>query len=348
MSLTVLVACGSGEKEKVVYKSGPEKTVLAPSAEESKHEESAVQKDPIFPMDLTPISQFYSYSYEFTQNLEDAVADFTKTQGLKPQLCFTEPRDLRITFAIGYEDFAPDLFVSDLLERDLFEKFLQKPCNSSFPLCGFRLITSNSFKSVLQKENGEKKIQITITTSSISTNNEYNQNQEAQLLKSDYAYSQFLNSFRSQDVIVYWGHGRDGGGPDFYPPRLLKDGHVDYPLYRRQLPGRSLLQAALGLRGRRTQYVGLFACNTIRLTRDFHKVFPDVNLVGTKTEIFSDEMTRASLAFVSGLVLNNCDRTIVENRKKATESLLSLEGPVYTAKNPARAPRKKKGGSGTR
>ena len=66
-------------------------------------------------------------------------------------------------------------------------------------------------------------------------------------------------------MVVYNGHARKGGGPDFAPPRLLANSHVNYDWYGRKTPGLNHLTAALRNAQDKPAAVLLMACNSVLL-----------------------------------------------------------------------------------
>lgn len=298
--------------------------------------------DPDFPVSIEGSEEIEDYKWKFSAALREAAERYETLPESEASQCripknslFAANNNLRIRIAIGYQDFSPQNHVSDLLERQLLQDFLQERCIGNFPLCEFELTYEGGFRSVLEKQIGDRKIILTITTSSISTNNQTNEKEESQIEKSDYAVSQFLSSFRVEDVVVYWGHGRSGGGPDFHPPELTKKGDVNYSSYENKKAGRSLLQAGLGLKGVRTQFVGMFGCNTTSFTKPLAKIFPHVNFSGSVGSIDGYEMARGGLTFIAGIINNDCRKTAInklaldEIGPRSKEEVFVTEGPAY-------------------
>jgi hypothetical protein len=163
--------------------------------------------------------------------------------------------------------------VLDLDAKTAFEKALTRKCSGASlssknlpSACGFSKTRGGFTKTITNRFTGKKmRVYVKVVSSAYSANDHLNKTSYAQKQneKSQYALSQFQSALQSYDAVIYLGHARSGGGPDFFPPRLLKNGHVDYGFYKQQRPGLKSMLAAL--QGNDPEMVALLACKSTGL-----------------------------------------------------------------------------------
>ena len=159
---------------------------------------------------------------------------------------------LKINIAIGYIDQIPGDQVVDGLYYSRLKNNLLRECSEEEILCGFTQVSGELFL-----KNGTT---IRLISSSVSSSNQYNIQSGDQKVKSAYAQKAFVEMIQDGDVVFYFGHSRKGGGPDFSPPMLTKDGKVDYGIYQKKKAGIGLLKQTLS--GSKVDLLGLYACDS--------------------------------------------------------------------------------------
>jgi hypothetical protein len=167
--------------------------------------------------------------------------------------------DIRIAF--GYKDARPARFVGDRYERQMFTAYLLAPCVAGWAACGFTREASDPdlFLKVIEGPDGKpKRVRVRVTHSSAGPDDEDNRANPLQNRQSELSRRNFVEGLREANAVFYNGHSRDGGGPDFDPPRLSKDRHVDYDWYLAHRPGEKLVVAELA--GAKAELLGLFSC----------------------------------------------------------------------------------------
>lgn len=181
------------------------------------------------------------------------------------QLLTQNGAELRILIAYGYSDVeSPKLdgiWTNDSIEKDRLVYTLTAPCNSdNIELCGFHQLSPNRLVKTNTNQSLTTTVYLDILDSSYSINDRDNRQQflSEQKIKSQETTASFVRAFQKYDVILYSGHSRNGGGPDFSPPRM-NGSHVDYGWYEANRPGVKLLTQALKS-PHRTQILGLFSC----------------------------------------------------------------------------------------
>lgn len=278
----------------------------------STNDEEVLLQDPVFPAQVIPSTDLDDFEAEslgiFNQLRRDYDSRKTQTKQCQRPDRFQENSPTHIRFAIGYEDSSPKDIVTDLMEMNHLERWLTRPCvNSASHLCGFQVERNSSARRVLKRISPEEKtLIITLTTSSVSTSDAHNQKQADQIRKSRWATEQFLSAFEEEDVVIYWGHGRGGGGPDFAPPLRNKNNEVVLPSYQRVRRGYNLIQSGLGSRYRRATHVGLFGCGTAAPSATIRERHPDISFAVSLRDITYAEMVSSSLAYLNSILSREC------------------------------------------
>ncbi len=166
--------------------------------------------------------------------------------------------NLKIRIAFGYKDSRPSRFVGDRYEKLVLLHYLLSPCTEGRSACGFQRDRTDT--DLLTKDG----VVLRLTHSSVGPDDELNRVDPLQRVQSALSASNFFEGFRNADVVFYNGHSRDGGGPDFEPPKLAAHNFVNYEWYQRQKPGeKKLLDAVAGAKDRqRKAMLGLFSCRS--------------------------------------------------------------------------------------
>lgn len=192
---------------------------------------------------------------------------------LRLDIPHTVPPQVRVAF--GYKDARPARFVGDRYERLFLIQSLMASCGSKSDLaCEFERDKSdlNFLMKRIKTSTGEPQvIRLQITASAAGPDDDDNRNNPYQSKLSAMSRRNFLEGLRSAEAVFYVGHSRDGGGPDFSPPRLLKNKHVDYVWYRKNQPGLRILLKNLRIHKKikRSPFkLGLLSCAS---TQHFEK-----------------------------------------------------------------------------
>lgn len=223
---------------------------------------------------------------------------------------------IRIRMVFGYKDARPARFVGDRHERLAFLERITSVCaDEKSESCGFARSHSNADlfmkKSIIKGK--ERKILLWVVNSSVGTDDQENQTDPFQRWKSKYAEQAFLSGLRDTDVVMYDGHSRFGGGPDFYSPKLASDGTVDPTSYQEDRPGLTKMMSSLkgSVRPKagpfsKLKLLGLFSCSSSQhFTEDIHTV-SKAGMVTSKVLMYYSDALEQSLATVNDVLLGRC------------------------------------------
>lgn len=174
--------------------------------------------------------------------------------------------DMRIVF--GYKDSRPARFVGDFYEKNALIETLILPCSSDSFACGFYRSPFDSdllLKTVVGLDQKERRVFLHLLSSAVGPDDDDNRSNRFQKWKSKKAEDVFFEGIAKADIVFYNGHARDGGGPDFEPPRLLKNRRVNYGWYLTKNRGPKKIQKALVDPLSSIQLIGLYSCVSEKL-----------------------------------------------------------------------------------
>lgn len=253
-------------------------------------------------------------------------------------LNMTADNQLTIFVGFGYMDFSPGQdFVDsatalyshgDVLDPDAYDAFakaLVSSCSTGFSsknqafACGFKKGSGGFKKTIKNRFTGKNtQVLVKLASSAYSSNDYQNKTTyaEKQQQKSQNTHAQFLNALKTYDAVLYLGHARSGGGPDFYPPRLLKNGHVDYGYYKSNKPGiKSMLQSLKGASG--PDLIGLLACKSTGLFSASVQKYSGHSALITADSLFDfDDLVPTGFTVLEALISQRCNENfsnVVEN-----------------------------------
>lgn len=225
---------------------------------------------------------------------------------------------LRIVLGMGYGDSTPGRMMWDYFGHHSIMKRLLRPCTADVSLCGFRQDRKdpNLLRKVAFDPTAEKKYRIELRIIRASLTPDHNMN-----MSSERSFKQFLActqatiDFHKQvasgsDIVIYAGHSRDGGGPDFCPPIKTKNNHVNYSWYQQNKPGITRLAESLKLavnKGTPNQVVGLFSCSSqLHFLKKMRSVNNTAGYLVTKRTATFHELYMDTFSALDGLLSQRC------------------------------------------
>jgi hypothetical protein len=272
-------------------------------------------------------------SEAYTRHLSQTRARLIQSQLLQaphPGTChrqilnLSQKNQINIMLAFGYmdvslgqdfEDSATHLYgPGDVLDRDAkmaMENMLMSSCQSRQNFaCGFRRRGHQLQKTIRDRfSNRRITISVTLVAPSVSVSDHRNRTTLAsrQQQLSAQSRSQFLSSFQSHDVVLYLGHARSGGGPDFYPPVLLNNGRVNYGHYRSEQDGIRGMVSQLRSAPEQPAIIGLLACKSTGLfAQRVRSVAPQSILVTADNLFDYNDILPTGYAMLEAIISQRC------------------------------------------
>lgn len=256
-----------------------------------------------------------SCSAKYDSLLQDGALDVVIAFGYLDETALTGAPQIDNT---GF-DHGP-IRVSDQSVYLAVKNNLIKPCSyANDNLCGFNITSESQNAVVIEKNtviaNQSKLVRITMAHPSMTSNHvlnatHYKQQQQA---RSQQVENIFKSGLQKGDVTFYIGHSRDGGGPDFLPPVLRSNLHVDYALYQSKKTGINMILKELAARPDNGSVLGLFSCSSKRHFADkILKTKPGQDMILTNDTVYFTEILEASMGYLSGFMRGYCGSQITD------------------------------------
>lgn len=225
------------------------------------------------------------------------------------------PRELKnrvkITLALGYfdddrglkyegENYGRFAAVDPFL-RSAIDHILTRDCEGRLQICGFEE-KSRDDVGVLYFRGGEGGLiqEIYVFSGALHSRLDVtlNSKREEQKVRSEKANLLLANAFGDSDLVVYVGHSRNGGGPDFRPPYVVK-GKVYYPFYHRERDGAHRMVRAIKDPNRRAQILAMMSCDSSEhFLRELRRAGPDLQLATIRGNLKSEDQMAGGLAAI--------------------------------------------------
>lgn len=190
---------------------------------------------------------------------------------IKDKVSSEGPQDqtIEIRMAFGYMDYITS--VDDQYVAAAFATSLTRRCSLGQSACGFtpdpddaELLTKEM--RIMGPDGRPRRRLIKLHLRSASYTNDERLNRgtylEEQKQKTAEAKHFFEEGLARADMVLYVGHARDGGGPDFGPPMVNpKTRRTDYNWHRANPHGLASMLKSLKEARSPAKFVGIFACN---------------------------------------------------------------------------------------
>jgi hypothetical protein len=235
---------------------------------------------------------------------------------------------LDIRYALGYFDDSQGIDImydgfnyglSPSLDIEVFHvlrRLLTAPCDTpTKQLCNFQesgdpatgLVTLSKNVNIL---GAQVLAQMTLTHASASESYEQNKGALVDLQKKLALQSEenYFENIGKSDVVIYNGHSRNGGGPDFNPPLLDKTLHVNYDgYYKVKKIGITRVLNQIKKNPNKDSVLGIFACYS---QKHYYSSLMKANskqrlVLSTDTIDYFDSL-HASIGLLEGLLRGQC------------------------------------------
>ncbi len=270
------------------------------------------------------LSSAYTSQLAGTRNLlaqTQLLNDDTPATCRQQLLNISSDNVIDITLAFGYMDVsqgqeASDSFYQrgDVLDqdaKDAFETILTSSCLREHNFaCGFRKSGGYLVKRLRNRLTGRNmQVNIQLLAPSVTSDDSQNKNRylAEQQQSSQQVRGRFMSALQTADAVIYLGHARSGGGPDFSPPVLTANGHVDYSYYRHEQAGIKSMLAALNQASRPPALLGLLACKSTDLfSRSVRRASPGSILVSADSLFDYNDILPTGFAMLEAVISQRC------------------------------------------
>lgn len=233
-----------------------------------------------------------------------------------------------IDYVYGDINYGKDLVV-DAAAKEAFIDTLTQGCSRGLSACGFRKSSGNRLQKRIRRQNGQRvTVVVDLAHSSVGFSDTANRGSLAskQNNQSLLAEQKFFGGIAAgTDVSIYMGHARSGGGPDFSPPHLLRNGKPDYSKYRNQSAFKRLL-GSVRTAGQNLKLLALLACNSTRLFVPSVLRQSPSTVVVSADDLFSySDIVPTGLAVIDTVLSEKCDAEFSESLRIMPDSRSYLQ-----------------------
>ena len=219
-----------------------------------------------------------------------------------------------ITHGQGHTSDPNDLYGDgDVLDMDAAEslkKILKSSCNgNNKSACNFKGRGDRLTKTFNDRWGKRITVNIDVISPSYTSDDQANKttHKASQTSRTAWAKSLFLNALNDYDMVIYMGHARSGGGPDFAPPVTYNNGKVNYSHYQSRREGIRSMLNALGSSPNPPGVIGVLACYSTGLfAADVRRNAPNSKVV-TSGDLFQFyDILPTGYAMIQAVVSQRC------------------------------------------
>lgn len=133
--------------------------------------------------------------------------------------------------------------------------------------------------------------------------------------------AQFNAALKNADVVFYFGHSRNGGGPDFNPPIFIRGTNkVNYGgYYKANRPGLKKMIAALQGSSHQPAILGLMSCDSRdHFLSSIRRVAPRTGLISSLNVLQVDGVYTAMIGAADAVLRGQCQPGFMESIRRTS------------------------------
>lgn len=237
--------------------------------------------------------------------------------------------DIRI--ALGYFDWTIDGRVFsglrnmgyspsiDIAGFEAMKTILTASCKGNAKICGFRQDPQNRHIFTREVEvHGRRqlaRVEMHYSSETEYLNKNLGEFRQQQIERTRFIENFYVRSLQSADAVFYFGHSRNGAGPDFSPPLFIPgQNKLDYKgQYYPRMTGQKRLMNALSGSARQPAIIGMMSCDS----RDhFHnrlrRIAPNSGVITSTAVLDIDQVYTAMIGAIDATLRGQCQRSFYE------------------------------------
>jgi len=289
-----------------------------------------------FPSASMAIDGAYLYQPEFTQQGQQYLELLSKVETDDLQTLPTDQQTacikryskilsseiIDIKIALGYFDWTTGSSVLnygispsiDPAGYSALRDLLLRPCYGNLRFCGFT--QSEGDPTLFERQvkifgkNYSVRLELHFSSFSEFYYNNTDTYKKQQLQKSQSMDDWFADALKKSNAVFYFGHSRNGGGPDFYPPRLNATQRVNYDYYETYKPGLKKLLTDLQNPKQQTPVLGLMSCaSREHFLKYLRNIAPGTGLITSTAVVQVQDVYTAMLGAIDALLRGQCQKS---------------------------------------
>ncbi|MDG0817135.1 hypothetical protein [Bdellovibrio svalbardensis] len=247
-----------------------------------------------------------------------------------------------IRLALGYFDWTTGTPVGnyglspsmDLGAYAALKDVLTNSCTGSLRICGFKQDPKNPYiftREVVvfgQKYRARVEMHFSSATEYYSSNVGKYANDQRE--RTQFMDNFFASALQNADATFYFGHSRNGGGPDFSPPRLTSKNKVDYDGYYEVVrPGFKKMLSALSNGSSQTKIFGLMSCDSRdHFLGKLRGAAPKTGVITSTAVLNVDEVYTAMIGAIDALLRGQCQKSFYKELRmtERNQKYITMDG----------------------
>ncbi|WP_413559645.1 hypothetical protein [Bdellovibrio sp. HCB209] len=188
-------------------------------------------------------------------------------------------------------------------------------CRGNLQLCRFKQETSGNpyvFVKNVTVHGRQVRARIEMQFASASEFLENNINSATQEQRTAFMQTFYDRALQDADAAFYFGHSRNGGGPDFAPPKLIPGTNkVNYAgYYKKYRPGFNKMLQSLSNPSRQADVIGMMSCNSRdNFMNKLRSVAPKSGVITSTAVLTVEEVYTAMIGGMDGLLRGQCQKS---------------------------------------
>lgn len=253
---------------------------------------------------------------------------------------------LDIRIALGYFDWttggnvfwdgksyglSPSLDIATFAAlRDL----LTSACYGNLRFCGFRADPNNAYRFIknvqIHGRTYQARIEMHFSSATEYLESNLGSARDTQRQRTQYTENFFLTGLQSADAMFYFGHSRNGGGPDFTPPVFINgQNKVNYNgYYKVQQPGfRKMIAALQG--PDKTPILGLMSCaSRDHFLSRLRQTAPNTGIITSMDVLEIDVVYTAMVGGIDAILRGQCQASFYQSLRlnSANQQYITMDG----------------------
>lgn len=240
--------------------------------------------------------------FDWTMNPPQSIYDDGKSYGLSPSI------DIGAFYAL--------------------RSLLTSSCSGRQKFCGFKNDRNNPYlftkDTVINGKRYPVRLEMHFSSSSEYLSNNMNSSRQDQ--RSQYTENFFLRSLQTADAVFYFGHARNGGGPDFDPPQFVGNSNkVNYDgYYKPQKPGLKKMISSLRS-GNQAPIIGMMSCNARdKFLRPIRNAAPKSGVITSTAILDIDIVYTAMIGAIDSVIRGQCQKSFYESLRLTAKNRANM------------------------
>jgi hypothetical protein len=188
-------------------------------------------------------------------------------------------------------------------------------CRGNFQLCRFKQETSGNpyvFVKNVNVQGRSVRARVEIQFASATEYLDNNVNSSSQEQRTAYMQNYYDRALQDADAAFYFGHSRNGGGPDFAPPKFVAGTNkVNYAgYYKKYRPGFNKMLQSLSNPSRQADVIGMMSCDSRdHFMSKLRSTAPHSGVITSTAVLTVEEVYTAMIGGMDALVRGQCQKS---------------------------------------